>query len=217
MGKETKQLTALFQDIVQYVRINHADLIDKAYSYYWDGESPDEFLGGTALSLGFHNFEDWMVFDYKVNEEGETFTDLFMKSRGLSDDAVSLLRRVKNSVLSLYEVSSVAKDKRVLLKDILLDREFALRDKTMTQGLKKGDLFATRILNLDGKDAMSGCVYPYLSAQKKQILAYITGQFKRFIKNVKQNGTMKDYLKDYGDVFNLIWMNFIIEPPEEKS
>jgi len=28
---------------------------------------------------------------------------------------------------------------------------------------------------------------------------------------------MKDYLKDYGDVFNIIWMNFIIVPPEKKE
>jgi len=217
MGKEAKQLKALFQDIVQHVRINHAEVIDKAYSYYWDGENPDEFLAGTALSLGFHNFEDWMVFDYKVNEEGETFVDLFVKSQKLSDDAASLLRRAKDSVLSLYEVSSVAKDKRVLLKDVLLDREVDLRDKAMTQGLKKGDLFSTRILNLDGKDVMGGCVYPYLSSQKKQVLAYIGRQFKRYTKNVRQNGSMKEYLKDYGDVFNLIWMNFIIEPPEEKK
>jgi len=216
MGKEEKQLKALFQDIVQYVRINHAELIDKAYSYYWDGENPDEFLGGTALSLGFHNFEDWMVFNYKANEEGETFTDLFMKSQSLSENAVSVLCRAKDSVLSLYEVSSVAKDKRVILKDVLLDREVDLREKAMTQGLKKGDLFAARILTLDGKDVMGGCVYPYLSAQKKQILAYIAQQFKRYTRNVRQYGTMNDYLKDYGDVFNLIWMNFIIEPPEEK-
>ena len=217
MGKEAKQLKDLFQDIVQHVRINHAELIDKAYSYYWNGENPDEFLGGTALSLGFHNFEDWMVFDFKANEEGETFADLFMKSLTLGDDAASLLRRAKDSILSLYEVSSVAKDKRVLLKDVLLDREVDLRDKTMTQGLKKGDLFATRILNLDGKDVMGGCVYPYLSSQKKQILSYIGRQFRRYTKNVKQDGHMREYLKDYGDVFNLIWMNFIIEPPEEKK
>ncbi len=217
MGKELKQLKDLFQEVVQFIRINHTEIIDKAYSYYWDGENPDEFLGGTALSLGFHNFEDWMVFNYKVSEEGETFVDLFMKSQGLSDDAASILRRANDSVLSLYEVISVAKDKRVLLKDVLLDREVELRDKTMTQGLKKGDLFATRILKLDGKDVMGGCVYPYLSSHKKQILAYIARQFKRYTKNVKQEGTLKDYLKDYGDVFNLIWMNFIVEPPEAKD
>jgi hypothetical protein len=218
MGKEAKQLKDLFQDIVQYVRLNHAEDIDKAYSYFWEGENPDEFLGGTALSLGFHNFEDWMVFDYKVSEQGETFIDLFINSRrDLSEEAVVVLKKAQSSVLSLYEVSSVSKDKRVLLKDILLDKESDVREKTLTRGLKNGDLFATRLLDLDGNAVMAGCVYPYLSGQKQQILAYIDRQFRRYIKNVKQHGTLRDYLKDYGDVFNLIWMNFIIEPPEKKG
>ena len=64
-----------------------------------------------------------------------------------------------------------------MLYEVITDREVELRDKTMTQGLKKGDLFATRILKLDGKDVMGGCVYPYLSSHKKQILAYIARQF----------------------------------------
>ncbi len=218
MGKEAKQLKELFQDIIQYVRVNHTEDIDKAYSYFWDGETPDEFLGGSALTLGFHNFEDWMVFDHKVNEEGDTYIDLFTRDcKNLDDQVISLLRSAKDSVVSLYEVTSVAKDKRVLLKDILFDREAELREKSLTQSLKKGDLFATRLLKLDNIDVMSACVYPYNPSQKKQVLAYVDKQFKRYIRNVKQDGTMHDYLKNYGDVFNLIWMNFIIEPPEKKA
>ena len=218
MGKEAKQIKKLFQDTMQYVRVNHSDVIDTAYAYFWDGENPDEYLGGTALSLGFHNFEDWLVYDYKVSEEGETLTDLFIKDRkDLSDDDAALLRKAKASVLSLYEVASVSKDRRVLLKDILLDREVDLREKSLTKGLNKGDLFATRILKLDGLDAMGSCVYPYSTNQKKQVLAYIEKQFKRYTRNVKPGGMMKDYLKDYGDVFNIIWMNFIIVPPEKKE
>ena len=218
MGKEAKQLKELFNDIIQYVRINHTEAIDKAYSYFWDGETPDEFLGGSALTLGFHNFEDWMVFDHKVNEEGDTYIDLFIKdNKDLDTQAVALLRRAKDAVMSLYEVTSVDKDKRVLLKDILLDREAELKEKYLTQSLKKGDLFASRLFKLDNTDVMSACVYPYNSDQKKKVLAYIEKQFKRYIRNVKQDGTMQDYLKDYGDVFNLIWMNFIIEPPEKTA
>ena len=218
MGKEAKQIKKLFQDTMQYVRVNHSDVIDTAYAYFWDGENPDEYLGGTALSLGFHNFEDWLVYDYKVSEEGETLTDLFIKDRkDLSDDDTALLRKAKASVLSLYEVASVSKDRRVLLKDILLDGEVDLREKSLTKGLNKGDLFATRILKLDGLDVMGSCVYPYSTNQKKQVVAYIDKQFKRYTRNVKQDGTMKDYLKDYGDVFNIIWMNSIIGPPEKKE
>ncbi len=216
MGKEAKQLKELFNDIIDYIRINHTEAIDKAYTYFWDGETPDEFLSGGALMLGFHNFEDWLVFDHKINEEGDTYIDLFIRdTKDLDDQAVALLHRAKDSVMSLYEVTSVAKDKRVLLKDILLDREAELKEKALTQSLKKGELFATRLFRLDNRDVMSACVYPYTAGQKKKVLAYVDKQFKRYIKNVNPDGTMHDYLKAYGDVFNLIWMNFIVEPPEK--
>jgi len=218
MAKEATKIKSLFQKIIHYIRVNHSDVVDKAYSYFWDNENPDEFMGGTALSLGFHNFEDWMVFDYKVNEEGETFVDLFIKDRkDLPEDSVDLLQRAKNSCLRLYEVASVSKDKHLLLKDILFDKEITLRDKSLTSGLNKGDLFATRLLKLDGRDMMSGCVYPYLAGQKKQVLAKIDKQFKRYVRNVKPDGTLVDYLKDYGDIFNLIWMEFIGTPQEQKD
>jgi hypothetical protein len=218
MGKEAKQMKSLFHEVIEYVRLNHAESIDKAYEYFWDKENPEDYMGGNALKIGFHNFEDWMLYDHKVNEEGETFIDLYIKNKkDLPEDAVQLLNRCRDSVVSLYEVTSVSKDKRVLLKDVLLESEADIREKALTHGLKKGDLFATRILKLDGNDVMSGCVYPYLPTQKKQVLAYISKQFSRYVRNVKKNGTMREYLKDYGDVFNLIWMNFIIEPKEKEE
>ena len=77
MAKETDIKTRLLQSIIHYVRDNHASDIDKAYSYFWDDAQPDEFLGGTALELGFVNFEDWLLFDYKVNEKKQTFIDIY--------------------------------------------------------------------------------------------------------------------------------------------
>jgi hypothetical protein len=212
MGKQEALKTDLVNSIIQFVRENHAETIDKAYAYFWDGNNPDEFMSGTALSLGFLNFEDWLIFDYKVNKKKETFIDLYLKSHKEKDDEAALLNSIKDSVISLYEVSSVAKDKRINLKDLLMDSEHALRDKALTRGLNKGDIFATRLLTLDGKSCMSGCVYPYTAAQKKTVLAYVEQQFRRYTKNVNPDGTMRDFLKDYGDVLNVIWMNLIMNP-----
>ena len=127
----------------------------------------------------------------------------------------ALLNSIKDSVISLYEVSSVARDKRIMLKDLLMDTEHPLRDKSLTRGLNKGDIFATRLLTLDNKICMSGCVYPYSADHKKTVLAYVDKQFKRYTKNVNPEGTMRDFLKDYGDVLNVIWMNLIMNPPKK--
>jgi len=212
MGKQETLKTDLVNSIIRFVREKHAETIDKAYTYFWDGNNPDEFMSGTALSLGFLNFEDWLIFDYKVNKEKETFIDLFLKDHTAKDDEAALLNIIKDSVISLYEVSSVAKDKRITLKDLLMDSEHALRDKALTRGLNKGDIFATRLLTLDGKLCMSGCVYPYTAAQKDTVLSFVCQQFKRYTRNVNSAGTMRDFLKDYGDVLNVIWMNLIMNP-----
>src|SRR5574340_1486761 len=133
MGKEESLKTALVGSIIQYVREKHADTIDKAYKYFWDDQNPEEIMGGTALSLGFLNFEDWLIFDYKVNVEKETFIDIFIKENPLAAAEISLLKRIKESVISLYEVASTAKDKRIILKDLLMEEEHTLRDKSLTR------------------------------------------------------------------------------------
>ena len=217
MGKEETLKTDIICSIIQDVREKHPETIDKAYEYFWDGNTPDELFGGTALSLGFLNFEDWLVFDYKVNDDKETFIDMYIRNHTLKGKETALLNSLKDSVISLYEVSSVARDKRIILKDLLLESEHTLRDKALTRGLNKGDIFATRLLTLDGKTCMSGCVYPYTADQKKTVLTYVDKQFKRYIKNVKPDGTMRDFLKDYGDVLNIIWMNLIITPPQKNG
>jgi hypothetical protein len=217
MGKEEDIKAKVFQAAINYVRENHPNAIDDAYKYFWDERQPDEFMGGVALELGFINFEDWLIFDYKANEARETFLTIYGKCDPcLGAEEADVLNRIKDPVLSLYEVASVSLDKRVLLKDLLLGGEFTLRDKTLTRGLKKGDIFATRLLHLDGKDVMSGCVYPYGADQKGQVLRFIDRQFGRYKRNVCTDGTMAGYLKDYGDVFNLVWMNFIIDPAENE-
>jgi len=210
MGKEESLKAGLVCSIIQFVRENHAETIDKAYKYFWDDQTPEEIMGGTALSLGFMNFEDWLIFDYKSNKEKETFIDIYINNNKLKDNEIALLNSLKASVISLYEVSSVSRDKKIILKDLLMDSENALRDKSLTRGLNKGDIFATRLLSLDGKTCMSGCVYPYSAEHKKTVLAYVDRQFKRYTKNVKPDGTMRDFLKDYGDVLNVIWMNLIM-------
>jgi len=218
MGKEADIKTRLIQSIIQYVRQNHKDAIDKAYEYFWDVNYPDEFLNGTALELGFINFEDWLVFDYKVNDDKESFINLYVKNSGcLQEEELEVIAKIKDSVLGLYEVKSVSKDKRVLLGDLLGGGEFSLREKSLTRGLKKGDIFVTRLLNLDRQHVMSGCVYPFAAGQKKTILEYVDKQFNRYRKNVDPEGTMEKYLKDYGDIFNIIWMNFILKTRSKEA
>ncbi len=216
MGKEEDIKTGIARIIMEGARDRHTETIDKAYEYFWDSHHPDEFLSGAALELGFLNFEDWFIYDYKANEFGETFLDLYAKDNDcLSSEESSVIAKMKESVLSLYEVASVSRDKRVLLKDLLLGGEVPLREKMLTRGLNKGDLFAARMLELDGKHVMSGSVYPYMQSQKKRVLNYVEKQYARYKRHIKPEGTMREYLKDYGDIFNLVWLELLAPDVKE--
>jgi len=215
MGKEETLKNTLIQAVIEYVRAKHAETIDKAYSYFWDEKEPTDFLRGASLTLGFMNFEDWLVFDYKANNKKETFIDIYCKEKQLEEDEVELLKRIKDSNVSLYEVASVSKDKRIIIKDLLLDGEYSLKQKHLTRGLKKGDIFGTRLLSLDKGSVMSGCVYPFRQEDKKKVLKYIEKMFGRYTRNEKPNGTMKEFLKDYGDIINIAWMSIILNQVED--
>ncbi|HBR22408.1 MAG TPA: hypothetical protein DD713_07590 [Nitrospiraceae bacterium] len=218
MAKEEELKTELIQSIIDYVRKNHAEAIDKAYAYFWDEKNPDEFLSGNALYIGFVNFEDWLIFDYKANDAGEAFIDLYVNnSTGLKDGELALLNKIKDVLLSLYEVVSASKDKRVLLKDLLMGGEVSLKEKALTNSLKKGDIFAARLLPLDRGHVMSGSVYPFRKDDKETVLEYVNRMFRRYTKNENANGTMKDFLGDYGDVFNMAWIRIILNQREDNT
>ncbi len=146
MGRESEIKTGLMGSMISYAREKHKDDIDRAYEYFWDEQYPGDFLAGTALELGFVNFEDWFVFDYKVNDNKELFIDLYIRNhKELTDDELNVLNKIKYSMLSLYEVVSVSRDKRVILRDLLQDGEYDMKDKILSKGINRGDIFATRL------------------------------------------------------------------------
>lgn len=217
MRREEDLTTELFQSMIGYVRENHKDTIDKAYEYFWVEGYPEDFLRGTALDIAFVNFEDWFIFDFKVNDARETFIDLYSKNnKELTDDALNLLNKIKDTVLSLYEVVSISHSGEILLNDLLMGGEVILEHETLAGGLKKGDIFATRILPRDGKTVMSSCVYPFSERHKEAIIGHIEKEFNRYKKNENPQGTMKSFLKNYGDVFNTLWVYYIRNRTQEK-
>lgn len=218
MGRGKKRTDQIIQSVLAFVREHHKDDIEKAYAYFWDEDDPTEFLSGTALHIGFRNFEDWLIMDYKATKKKEAFLDIFRKCTDtLTEDDLSILEQIKESVLSLFEVISVSKDKKIRVRDLLLNEEHDLRDKILSQGLRKGDIFAARLLLIDGRAVMSGSVYPFSARLKKKVLSLLDKQFKRYRKNVDPDGTMKAFLKNYGDLFNIIWVKCIVESSHGKA
>lgn len=217
MGRENELRKSLFKEIIEWARNNLEDEIDAAYEYFWEEEYPEDYLQGVALEIGFVNFEDWLLYDRKISDS-KGLIGLYIETHPDTDkEALSVLEKMKDSVISLYEVTS--KGKTLVLKDLLFDTELKapeLISPELASSLKSGDVFATRFLNLDGVPAMADCIYPFGRKLKADVLNSIKGQYERYRKNENPNGTLRDFLKSYSDVFNTIWYSELFGRAKNK-
>lgn len=193
----------IIQDVIAYVRARHAKEIEAAYEHFWEEDSPEEFLQGTALDVGFMNFEDWLIFDY-AGPGGETFVERYLKDNEVPEEVAKVLGRMGGSLLSLYEVKSPLPE--IVLTDLLLGEEITL--SANLPGLKLGDVFATRVFKLEGgENVMAKCVYPFGHTHKDAALEGVQVQFKRYQKNEQPGGTMREFLGKYSESINTVWMS----------
>ncbi|MDP2168426.1 MAG: hypothetical protein Q8J64_08865 [Thermodesulfovibrionales bacterium] len=203
----------LLGKVIEYARANCEKEIDDAYDYFWEEEYPEDYLQGIALDVAFINFEDWLICDRQIRD-GETIIDLYIRENtGLSGKELAVLREMKESVISLYEVKAASPEP--FLSDLLLGAEFPVKKGLPPEGLNKGDVFASRFFKIDGDYVMGKCIYPYGKGMKAKALGQIKKQFDRFMKNEKglatgkdlPAGLMREFLKKYSDTFNVIWFS----------
>jgi hypothetical protein len=197
--------TGIFQSVVDYAREIYQDEIDRAYEYFWEEESPEDFLSGTALSLAFVNFEDWLVCDWR-DKEKDSLINRYITDKNPDSETSAILDTMKESVICIYEVASEGEE--VMLKDLFLDEETKTKD-TILRALKKGDMFAARFINVDGDYIMGRGVYPFAQSLKESILQSVDKQFARYVKNKNPGGSKRLFLKEEAYLFNMIWFSNI--------
>ncbi len=207
-AQNAHQLRAgLYGEVISHMRVKHPEMIDAAYEFFWEEEYPEEFLSGLPLELGFVNFEDWFICDYKDPKAG-FITDFYLEETGQKENAekAAAMLAVKNSSISLYETKKMLpSSEEAELEDVLLGGTRLVR--VPAGGMKEGDLFATRIINLAGSDVMGACLYPFGAAVRAVVLESVKVQFERYRKNKKPDGGLADFLKDESYIFNVIWLS----------
>ena len=216
-GRENSAQEKLVQDLMRFFKKNYKDRLDDAYLFFWDDFIPEENLDADLLDFSDINFWEWVVYDYLIDEDNDkTLIDLYMENnKRLSPDEHTMLTKMKNSVISLYEVEEVFPEKGLLLKDLLLGGEYDVSEKAATRSLRKWDIFATRLLNVDGAYIMSGSVYPYDLKRKEMILEEIHAELEDFWIDCP-DAAFDDFLKKNSEIFNYLWYDIIQYPPPLK-
>ncbi len=212
-GKEQSINQRLVQDIIVFTREHYGHTIEEAYQYFWGDFDLKEHLDSDGLDLADINFGEWLVYDWEPEEDGEKkIIDLYMeKARGLSEDYKDILFRMKDALISLYEIQEVFYGEGLLVKDILSGEEYNVKEKTASMGLVKWDIFAARLLRLDDNVILSGCLYHYPAARKDTIINHIKKYFKDYQKKHAQ-GDIHGFLRRNSNIFNFYWCESFRNP-----
>lgn len=213
-GREETARKRLVENLLAFYNKQHRDTVEKAKELFWNDFIPQDYLDGHALEIAYQNFFEWITFDFIIDPDAnKTLIDLYMEqNKNLTQDEHVVLTKMKNSCISLYEVQEVFPEKGLLLKDLLMGGEFDVKEKAATRALKRWDIFATRLLLIDGQYIMSGSVYPYHLNFKNRILEDIMQTYKEYREDFP-DGTMDVFLKESGDIFNFHWYFPIQNPP----
>ena len=209
------EITAIYADVMEYARTELPKLIDDAYEYFWEEEDPTEIVGGQALELALLNFEDWFVCDYRHGDYATSIVDIYINAKDPDETVKAVLTKLRDSHLSMYEVTRQGNP--IGLKDIALNEDEFELDDSQLESLEPGYVFATRFIEVDGKQIMGTGVYPFGKEMKDPIIYLIEAQFKRYTKNKNTEGTMKDFLKDEPYAFNMTWVSCLYRPKKDDT
>lgn len=202
----------IYQAVISYARQHHEKDIEAAYEYFWDEEQPEDYLGSAALSLGFINFEDFLVCDYR-DSDGLYIIEHYLDNNPVDEKTRSDLLSLKDSIICLYEI--IADGEVKTLANHSTGQEITSADSALKE-LKTGDLFAARFVLIDGEYVMSRSVYPFNRQVKEKVFEFLDHQFSRYRKKKNPGATMEVFLKDEPYAFNLIWINLLFrkQPPQ---
>jgi hypothetical protein len=199
-----EQFIDLYNDIISYARENFADELDEAYDYFWEEEDPTDYYMGTVLDLSFVNFEDWMVCDYRPRE-GKGFIDRYIEANSPDDEKKALLESMRDSIVSIYEVTSLDGD-TLTLRDLAREKDIRVPSGALGN-LNVGEVFAARIIDHKGESSLGRGVWPFGTQRKDQAMEFLNAHVERVRKNRSEEEDMDSLLKQDSYIFNNIWLS----------
>ncbi len=214
-GREDATRKKVIDDLLAFCKRHYKDEIDGAFNQFWGDFDPELSLSDYESGVADINFWEWMVFDWKPDtEKDKTLIDLYMeKKKLLSQDDVSMLQKMKQTNLTLFEVQYIFLNQGLIVKDLLVNGEYDVKEKMATRGLRKWDLLAGRILQTDGNFILTGSMYIYFRRDKGQLVKKIRSSFRKYKKD-NSNASMQEFLKKEGCLFNRFWVSYFLNPPK---
>jgi len=147
-----------------------------------------ELLGDhTAMVLFGCAFEDFTT--HVIDEPERNIVDDYLKRRGWKESVINkrYMTALRDSEMSLYEVSEVVPGQSFLARDLLRGGPpVRVSEQTATKTLRQWDRLATRIVELNGKHVMSGGSLPLAHQVAEQAMRAWRAEKRRARRTVKE-------------------------------
>lgn len=163
---------------------------------HWEGQ-----LWGCA-------FEDLLT--QELEPDGLNLVDEYLKRRGWNEKAPNktYMRALRDTVMSLYEVSEVVPGQSMTLRDLLRDTApVTVREHSATQTLVNWDKIAARIVDVNGRYGISGALLPFSADGAERVIE----AFSQLETDGPGIGRLSPpereaFLKASGPIFTNIWL-----------
>lgn len=164
-------------------------------------------------------FEDFLTQEYDV--AGVNIIDDYLKRRGWNEgaQAKAYMKALRNSVMSLYEVSQIIPGISFTARDLLRGGEpIVVSEGSATKTLAPWDKIGARIVTVMGKPIMAGGMLVFSDAGAKTLLASLSevlGKGKGKRKTASPPVLTDDELGGVACLFTLMWLSSMFEAMTE--
>lgn len=118
-------------------------------------------------------FAEWFIFNYRAPQSGERIIDQFIPSDN-GEDTVTLLKAIKRSVRSLYEVRF--EHEKAAFKDVFSGEDFIIENFMIGDGV----LASARLVTLEDKHYLIGDIFELELQYKDSIKKYVLDQYNQY-------------------------------------
>ena len=155
-----------------------------AYCDLYDLDTIEE-LSAKIGQHWFTHLSNIVLMDFlaRITEDGNV-VDLYLKRRGWKEKSIpkAFFKGVRDSVMSLYEVSDIRHGESFLARDLILGGDpILVEESTATKNMLQWEQIAMRIVEVRGHNIVVGGMLPYKSEVAEQVI----GEFSQFVVDVR--------------------------------
>ena len=193
------------------------EIVEIAWDHFVLGNDFTEEMGEV---LKENMFLPWFLFNWiplikdDVSSKKIALQYLDKKGYTLSSYQRDFIEEICQSPYSFYAVLDVILDQQIRLKDIFLQTEHVVKEKSGTHYLKRGDIVFARVLKLEDQEITVGMA-PY-SVHSKYHLDLI--DLRRTLENEnKIKSLTPSLLEQYDEELRLLFFHLILEHHNSSS